>query len=374
LTYLLTAPAYQWYNPPRQGIRPLHALAHPFGSVRIAVQLLEREYRATQPILPKPGAPVPMEPVEAQPPRTTIQALAVVTRAGLSLALVMPVVIGTVLGWWHSGQFHPAAAAMAVTGMLFSSWSLAALGDYSDYCYGLRRGGRAVTTSLYSGFGLMEQAILRPQTVRDVGLIGATIGALCTLWLVLLADWPILFFSGLSFILLALMVLLPMHYGHRGWGLSEAAVFLGVGMLPMLGSYYVQTHMVTWLPVWVGLPFSALMVLLFLNYSAVHFRRDWLIRKRTLAVNLGLVRTLDVSAVLSVAAFVGMLMVTILTDLPLQALIALAAMPMGLGAFARLNREDLGPEACVPVYRTSVQATVIAALLFCGALLLDGML
>jgi 1,4-dihydroxy-2-naphthoate octaprenyltransferase len=312
--------------------------------------------------------------VQTRAPRTTFQALLLLIRAELTLALVMPVLVGGILAWWERGRFDPVALALAASGMALTGWGFATLRDFADYRYGLRARSKPVPDPVHSGFGLMQRALLRPQTVRDVGLILLTIGALCSLWLVMMADWPVLFFSGLSFIVICVIILLPLRYGSRGWGLGEAGILLGLGLLPLLGSYYGQAHLLTGLPVWVGLPFSLLTALLFFNYNAVHFRRDWLLHKRTLTVNLGLARALDLSALLTVVAHVGILLVVTLTNLPLLALLALSALPMGLGVFARLERDHLTTEGCLQLYQTNIQAAVIAAGLFCAALLIDKLL
>jgi 1,4-dihydroxy-2-naphthoate octaprenyltransferase len=123
--------------------------------------------------------------------------------------------------------------------------------------------------------------------------------------------------------------------------------------------------------VWTALPFGLFTLLLFFNYNAVHYRRDWLIHKRTLTVNLGLGRAMDLSALLTILAYISLLLIVTLTDLPLVALLALAALPMGLRVFARLDRDHLTSDDCLLVYRTSVHAAVMAGVLFSAALVLD---
>lgn len=304
-------------------------------------------------------------------PRTTLQALLLLVRADSAPALVMPVLVGAALAWWETGIFNLAALVMALVGLLMSGWGYAALCDYMDYCLGLRPGARPLFEPPVSGCGLMQRAVLKPATVRDLGRILLTIGALCSLWLALIAGWPLLFFSGLSFLILWAAVLLPLRYGVRGWGLGEAGIFLGLGLLPLLGSYYAQGQTLSSLPPIIGVPFALLTTLFFFNYNAVHFRRDWLIHKRTLTVNLGLARSLDISALATVLAHIGILLGVVLTDLPLGGLVALAALPLGLGVFAQLERTSLSVETCLRVYRTSVHAVALAGGLFCASLLLD---
>jgi 1,4-dihydroxy-2-naphthoate octaprenyltransferase len=339
------------------------------------VHLTEREFRATQPLGSEPEgvhAPYRRPQLKTQrPPRTVLHALVVLTRAETTLALVAPVVVGALLAWWELGGFDPVALGLAVAGLAMSAWGFAALRDYSDYRYSLRPGARPVAASLVCGFDLIGRSIIAPQTVRDIGCILLTIGGLCSLWLLLLSGWPVLFFSGMSFLLLWAVVLLPLKYGHHGWGLGEAGIFLGLGILPILGSYFAQAKTLTWLPVLTAIPFGLFTLLLYFNYNAVHYRRDWLIHKRTLTVNLGLSRAMDLSALLTIVAYVSLLLIVTLTSLPLTALLALAALPMGLRVFARLDRSHLTSDDCLLVYRTSVHAAVMAGALFAAALLLN---
>lgn len=342
------------------------------------MQLLEREYRATQPIAPveqeQERAYHPHPRLLQRAPRTAFQAVTSLMRVENTPALVTPVVVGTVLAWWETGQLRPSVLVMALVGLAMGGWAFVVLNDYVDYQFSRRPGTRYIPDPLYSGFGLMERAILKPVTVRDIGRILLAIGALCGLWLAVLAGWPLLFFSGLSFLFLSAVVLLPLKYGHRGWGLAETAIFVALGLLPLLGSYYAQRQMLSSLPLAIGIPFSLLTALIFFNHNVVYFRRDWLIHKRTLTVNLGLARSLDISALVTVLAHIGILLGVVLTDLPLSGLVALAALPIGLGVFAQLERETLSVEACLRVYQTSVSAVALAGGLLCAALLIDKLL
>ena len=337
------------------------------------MQLTEREYYATQPLKTERGPAVvgPPPTVSDRTPRTVIGAVARVIRVEASLALLMPAAVAALLAWWQTGILHWPLLALTLCGILATAWGLAASAEYADYVVGQRPGARSAPDIAASAYSLMGRGVLRPSTVRDTGLIQLAIGALCSLWLTLLAGWPPLFFSGLSFLVAAVVIWGPVRYGFRGWGLGELGLLLSLGVLPALTSYYVQARSIGWLPVWAGGAFGLLTILLFLNHSAVHYRRDWLIRKRTLAVNLGLARTMDLSALLTVAAHVAILLMVIVMDLPLLALMGLGALPVALGVFARVDRSHPTPEQSLQVYWTGLHATVLAGLLFGVALILD---
>jgi 1,4-dihydroxy-2-naphthoate octaprenyltransferase len=296
------------------------------------------------------------------------------TRADASLALVMPVWVGAVLGWWQTGQINLVNLGLALLGMAANGWGLVALWEYHDYLFSQRPGARPCADPFATAAGLMGRGLVAPRTVRDVGRILLTIGGVCSLFLALFAGWPILFFSGLSFLLVWTVSILPTQYGYRGWGLGEVALWLGMGVLPLLAGYYGQVGMISWLPVWAGGAFGLFSALLFFNYNAIHYRRDWLIHKRTLTVNLGLARALDITAILTVTAYVLILLLVTLSHLPLWGLTALGALPVALGVFSRLDHDNLTPEACWWVYRTSVHATWLTGLLFSLGLALDRLL
>jgi 1,4-dihydroxy-2-naphthoate octaprenyltransferase len=339
------------------------------------VQSIEREFRATKPLAGGPERRPPVEsPVDLRPPRTVLHALATVTRAWTTPVLLAPVIVGATLGWWESGRFSLLGLLLSLLGMATTGWGLAALHDYYDYLLSKRPGVRGAPDALGTGYSLLWYGLLAPQTVRDTGLILLTVAGLSSVVLAVMAGWPVLFFAALSFLLLWAVIGLPLRYGYRGWGLGEIGTGLGVGLLPALISYYVQAHTISWLPVWGGSAFGLLSLLLFFNFNAVQIRRDWLLHKRTLTVNLGLTRALDVSALLLVAAFVLLLCMVVLTDLPLLALIGLGGLPVGLSVFARLPREGQSATAVTRVYRTGGHAAVLAAVLFCLALILDRLL
>jgi 1,4-dihydroxy-2-naphthoate octaprenyltransferase len=338
------------------------------------VQLTKREFLTTHPGHPgseaAPAIAVPRYPGR-RGPRNTFEALVILTRAEATFALVMPVMVGAVLGWWQTGQYSLLNLALALLGMAANGWGLAALWEYHDYRFSRRPGARQSVDPVATAYALMGHGVVAPQTVRDVGRILLVIGALCSLILAMFAGWPILFFSGLSFLVVWTVIYLPLHYGYRGWGLTEGAIWLGMGVLPLLTGYYGQSGEIALLPVWAAGAFGLFSMLLFFNYNAIHYRRDWLIHKRTLTVNLGLGRALDFTTLVTVAAYVLILLLVTLSHLPLWALTALGALPVALAVFSHVDHDNVTPETCWWVYRTSVHAGWLTGVLFSLGLALD---
>lgn len=341
------------------------------------MNLTEREFLTTHPVQSNaeaaPTIAVPRFPGR-RAPRSTLEAMIILTRAEATFALVMPVMIGAVLGWWETGQINLINLGLALMGMAANGWGMAAMWEYHDYLFSQRPGARQTTDPVATAYGLMGRGEVAPQTVRDVGRILLVIGGVCAALLALFAGWPVLFFSGLGFLVVWTVIYMPLHYGYRGWGLTEAAVWLGMGVLPLLTGFYGQAGSISWLPALAAGAFGLFSLLLYFNYNAIHYRRDWLIHKRTLTVNLGLKRALDVTTLITVVTYILILLLVTLSYLPLWCLLALGALPVALGVFSRVDRDNLTPEASWQVYRTSVHAAWLTGVLFSLGLVLDRLL
>jgi 1,4-dihydroxy-2-naphthoate polyprenyltransferase len=305
------------------------------------------------------------------PPRTIAGAFFRLTRADAALALVMPTLCGAMLGWWHSGHFNGLTFAFTLASVLASLLGVNTLAEYYDYKTARRADALAENEPLFSGFGLLAQGYVRPEIALNLGHILLAIGGICGLWLILLAGWPVLFFAGFSLLLAYTYAIPPVQYGYRGWALGEIGVFCGYGLLQLLGSYFVQAQTLTWLPLWVGLPFGLLATLTIFNYNIIYERRDWLMRKRTLAVSLGPLRAVDASVALTLGAYIAVLLIASLAHLPLGVLVVLVALPRAMSEFAQMQRDPLAVEDGVALYRATTHATLLSGLLFCLALLLD---
>ena len=138
-----------------------------------------------------------------------------------------------------------------------------------------------------------------------------------------------------------------------------------------MGSYFIVSRTIDWLPVWVSVPFGLLAVLVFFNRNLIHYRRDWLMRKRTLVVALGPLRTFDISVLLTLIAYTSLLAIASLAHLPLSILVTLAALPLALGSFSRLRDEQPRVEDLFRLHLSTLNASIWTGILFCAALLAD---
>ncbi|MFN8487105.1 MAG: prenyltransferase [Caldilineaceae bacterium] len=352
------------------------------------MQVTDHNFTATQPLqqMPNPqggaSTPTPIDAVRLRlykamhrRPRTPIAIATRLTQSHSALALTMPTLCGAILAWWELGKLSNLTLLFSLGSVLLLALGMQTLAEYCDYTHARKDPNATEITPrlepLITGYGLMMQGVVQPSTVASLAYWLLTASILCTLWLTMLIGWPILFFHGLSFLLAYTYATPPVQYSYRGWALGEIGVFLAYGLLPLVGSYYTQSHTLSWLPLWVSVPFGLLPLLVFFNYNLVHEYRDWLMHKRTLVVNLSTSHALDTSAIVSVLIYIAILCIVSLAHLPLSTLITLAALPTALGVFSRLRQTDVLPEDRYWLYKTTVNAALWTSLLFCIALFTD---
>lgn len=326
----------------------------------------------TDPIIQTPVTDgLVVHPSPAARPRSLAGLLIRALRVDSAVALTAPAIYGAVFGWWQSGQFSWLTFTFLVIGVFMSALGYQALSTVYDFRLSQATGLPPTEDLPDTPFALLASGILPPALLISPGWLFLTIGAVSVLWLALLTGWPILFFGGLSFLLMVTSFLPPVRYADRGWGLGELGIGISFGVLPLFAGYYVQTQTLSLLPLAGGLPLLLLVLLVFVNGNLGAWHRDWLMGKRTLPVMLGPARTLDLSAALTLAAYVVILLATILWRLPLWNLAGMATLPLALGAFSDVRRSDVTAEDGYSLRDTVVKATIWTCILLCAALLIS---
>jgi 1,4-dihydroxy-2-naphthoate octaprenyltransferase len=218
-------------------------------------------------------------------------------------------------------------------------------------------------------FAWLAGGALPPGLMSSAGWLFLTFGAVSALWLTLLAGWPLLFFSGLSVLLVLGAFLPPLQYAMRPWGIGEVGLAVGFGVLPFLAGYYLLAgSSLLALPLAGALPLLLLVFLVIFTNNLGAWRRDWRMGKRTLPVQLGAPRAFDLAGGLTWGAYLALLFVTVLSRLPLWSLIGMGTLPLALGAYAAIRRTELRAEDGYGLRDSVAKATIWTCVLLCLAL------
>ncbi len=155
-------------------------------------------------------------------------------------ATVLPVLLGLALSYSAGYRINLINFVLTLIGMICLHTAANLINDIIDFRRGLDKNITPVSGAVVRGW-LTERQVL------TAALIFLVSGCVTGLYLIMVAGWPILLlgFIGLFIVLGYTRDGLCLKYA----GLGDIAVFLGLGVLPVFGTYWVQAQEFSWLPV-----------------------------------------------------------------------------------------------------------------------------
>ena len=155
------------------------------------------------------------------------------TRPQFLLLSVVLVLLGTAISG-HQGHFDWLKFILTMLGLVLAHASVNILNDYFDYKSGIDL--ETPRTPFSGGSGLLPQGLLEPRGVYWYG-IGCLLAALLIgVYLTAVSGWQLL-----PLILLGGPVIYFYTSHLAKWLVGELWAGLGLGILPVLGTYFVQT-------------------------------------------------------------------------------------------------------------------------------------
>jgi 1,4-dihydroxy-2-naphthoate octaprenyltransferase len=241
------------------------------------------------------------------------------TRPQFLLLSVVLVLLGTAMSW-HEGCFDLLKFVLTFIGLLLAHTSVNVLNDYFDYKSGIDL--ETTRTPFSGGSGVLPSGLLKPQGVYIFGA-GCLMGALVIgIYLTFISGWQLL-----PLILLGGPVIYFYTSHLTRWLAGEFWAGLGLGMLPVLGTYFVQTGSYNAEAVVASLAPGFLTAnLLFLNeFPDVEADRKG--GRRNLVITFGPKMAVRLYAGLMVLTYLSIIGGVALKLMPPVALIGLASIP-----------------------------------------------
>lgn len=152
-------------------------------------------------------------------------------------AAIVPVALGTALAY-SQGARVPEAAMAALLGAIFIQIGTNLVNDYADF----KRG--ADTATRLGPARVTQKGWVSPEQVKRGAVIAFVAAVVCGLFLVGIAGWPVVIIGVLS-------ILCGVGYTSGPWpfayvGVGDFFVFLFFGVVAVCGTFFVQTHTLTW--------------------------------------------------------------------------------------------------------------------------------
>lgn len=207
-------------------------------------------------------------------------------RASFFTASALPVIVGTTLAYSHTGQFNVTLFILAASATVALHAGANITNDYFDH---ISKNDRLNDnkTPFSGGSRLIQQNLLTPGEVIIGAWIALFIGAGIGLIIVILTKSLFLLSLGIIGLLGGYFyTATPLKLGYRTAG--EITIGLLFGILPVYGSFYVQTKNFSTLPLPPGAIVAVLILLVIFANEFPDFSADRAANKRTLVVTLGI--------------------------------------------------------------------------------------
>ena len=160
------------------------------------------------------------------------------TRPQFLLLSVVLVLLGTAIAW-NDGYFDGLKFILTTLGLLLAHASVNILNDYYDYKSGIDF--RTTRTPFSGGSGILVQGLLKPKSVYKFGVGCLLVAFLIGIYLTFVSGWQLI-----PLIVLGGVVIYFYTSFLTKWLIGELWAGLGLGMLPVLGTYFIQTGGYSW--------------------------------------------------------------------------------------------------------------------------------
>jgi len=256
------------------------------------------------------------------------------TRPQFLILDIVLAILGTSVAAFE-GYFNLSYALLGLLGLILIHISVNALNDYFDFKSGIDLVARR--TPFSGGSGMIPAQKMKPCEVLCLGIVSfimaVTVGVFFTLakgWLLL----PLLLIGALCVLFYTSLILKTPY--------PEWAAGLGLGLLPILGMYFIQTGFYSWDALIATVPsFILVYNLLFLN-EFPDVEADRIGRRKTFPILLGKRAASINFTVMTVLMYLWVVIWIIAGVMPVFTLIVLLTVPLALKAIkGALNYEDI---------------------------------
>ncbi len=264
--------------------------------------------------------------------------LMVIRAPFLPLSLVLAF-LGTCIAWYY-GAFHLGHALLAGFGLLLAHISVDVLNEYFDYRSGVDL--KTQRTPFSGGSGALPMGLITPKQALWLG-VGSLIAIVpIGIYFSFNKGWALM---PLLVVSAGLIVLYTPFILKMGW--PEWAPGVGMGSLPVLGMFFIQTGEYTTAAIIASVPSGILVHNLLLLNEFPDVEADASANRRTLPIVAGKRRASLFYSAMTVLVYLWIIGSVIAGEMPAFSLLGLLTLPLAvksiLGSMKHDDMSKLGP-------------------------------
>lgn len=243
------------------------------------------------------------------------------TRPFSFTASVIPVLVGTFLAA-HEGNFDVGLFVLVIVASVLVHAGSNLVNDYYDHIKG------ADAPHQLGRGGMIQRGLISPRGILTFGLILFTVATGIGLLIVYMVGWPVLLFALPSLAAAYLYTGGPKPLAYVALG--EVTVFIFMGPMLVVGSYYVQTGAVSWTAFLISVPIGLLVTAILQANNIRDISDDTAAGKRTLATYVGRTWAVREYVLLVAGAYITLAAIALYGLLPVGLIIVFLTVPRAI--------------------------------------------
>ena len=289
-------------------------------------------------------------------------------------ASAVPVIFGCALAWQKTGSFDFMLFLVTLLGVSFAQMGTNLINDYYDHKT-TDDDINKTPTPFSGGSRVIQDKIMSAREVFAGGMVTFGLAAVCGvyLWIAVRStygnEWTIPLLALIGFLSGFLYTATPVKLGYRGWG--ELFIGANFGALAVLGSYYVQTGLVSWMPVIVSLPISFLIAAVVYINQYPDYEADREVKKRHWVVRLGKKNAIGGYLFLIYGSYLATLIAVLFEMIPIYTLVVFLTLPLAINATKTLMANYDRINELLPANAATIKIHLLYGLLLSVGLVVD---
>ncbi len=285
----------------------------------------------------------------------------VAIRAPFFTGIAVPVIFGATLAYYETGLFHWGSFIITLLGAIFAHAAANMSNDYFDH----RTTDDDINpnfTPFSGGSRIIQNRLLSPGTVFTGALVCWAMALAAGIYLTIITPgYWILAIAAAGF-------LGGFFYTATRWafsynGLGELMILINFGILPVMGSYYVQTGTFSLSSFITSFPIGFLITAILYINQYPDYDADKSVGKNHLVVQLGKKRAMAGYYFLIFGNYAGIVLAVIAGYLTPYALIALLSLPIAIKTVNTFARNYDKIREIIPAQAGTIQVHLLTGLL-----------
>jgi len=285
----------------------------------------------------------------------------IAVRTPFFTGIAIPIIFGATLAYYMTGHFSWIPFIVTLVGGLFAHAAANLANDYFDHrttdddinenFTPFSGGSRAIQRKLISARGMLAGALV---------CWGVALAAGIYLTMITPGYW-VLVLAGAGFI--GGFFYTASKYAFAYNRVGEIAILVNFGILPVMGSYFVQTGTFSWMSFWSSFPIGFLITAILYINQYPDYAADKEVEKNHLVVTFGKKKAKAGYYFLMFGNYAFLILAVAFAHLTPYALIALLTLPLALKTVRLFSKEYDRIKEIIPAQAGTVQVHLLTGLL-----------